>query len=202
MRSAILAVLLTATAYGALSRLLPCSEHRHPSGILLVCHDGIAPWVNASEELKAANSFAMELAQANPDLFGYPTPDFDKGEVVLRIVRPDAERLARVWIASGLDLPAPFGKVRSLPRPTVPVRFEPATRTVALLETIKDDVGPNLKDLPDSNAMSQSGADIARNATRYVVDRESDALLRALAARYGTEALVVEVDPDRPNFHF
>ena len=202
MRAIILAVcvVLIATSCGGLSRLLPCSERRHASGIAIVCREDITPWANATEDLKGTHSFAMELALAYPDSFGYPVPDFEQRQVVLRIVRPDAEIVARRWLASGIDLQEAFGKVRSLPRPMVPLRFETATRSVKQLEGIKDDIGPNLRDLPDADAICQSGPDVRRNATRFTIDRESDALLRALAQRYGTEALVVEIDPARPDF--
>ena len=202
MRAIILAVcvVLIATSCGGLSRLLPCSERRHASGIAIVCREDITPWANATEDLKGTHSFAMELALAYPDSFGYPVPDFEQRQVVLRIVRPDAETVARRWLASGIDLQEAFGKVRSLPRPMVPLRFETATRSVKQLEGIKDDIGPNLRDLPDADAICQSGPDVRRNATRFTIDRESDALLRALAQRYGTEALVVEIDPARPDF--
>jgi len=195
-----LCALLLATSCGPLGRLLPCSERRHSSGITIVCHEEVVLWRDASEELKRTASFALELAMAYPNSFGYPAPDFNKREVVLRVVRSDGDALARTWMATGIDLPAPAGKqVRSLPRPMVPVRFEGTARSVAQLERIKDDVGPNLKELPDSNAIYQSGSDLARNATRFVIERESDALLRALAKRYGTEALVIEINPDRPH---
>jgi hypothetical protein len=166
----------------------PCFERRHASGIALVCAEDIEPWRTASEELKGAFARARELAEANPSAFGYPTPDFAKSELVLRIVRPEGDTIARAWIVSG-----------AVP-PDVPVRLESATRSFAQLAGIQHDVGPNLADLPDSNAIYMSGPDHRRNATRYVIDRESDALLRALAARYGTEALVVEVNPARPNW--
>lgn len=196
-----LCVVVLAASCGALSRLLPCSERRHASGILVVCKDDITPWSSASEEVKGTYSFAMELAQAYPESFGYPFPDFGAREVVLRVIRPEAETIARGWLTSGIDLPASFGKVRSLPRPMAPLRFQPATRSVAQLEQIAHDVGPNLRALPDSDAIWGSGPDIFRNAVRYSIDRESDALLRALAARYGTDALVVEVEPN-PRFGY
>lgn len=176
-----------------------CVERRHASGIALVCTEDIEPWKTASEELKAAVSFAFELAEANPDLFGYPAPDFAKGELIVRIARPGGESISREWIASGVELTRSKAN-RSLPRPGVRVRLEPATRSFGELARIQHDVGPNLAALPDSNAIYQSGPDFGRNATRFVIDHESDALLRALAARYGTAALVVEVNAKRPIF--
>lgn len=195
----LLVVLLVASSCDLVARLVPCVEHRHASGIMIVCPDEIEPWKTASEELKGAVSFAYELAEANPDAFGYPTVDFAKNEVVLRIVRPQGEAIARGWMASGAEIVYPKA-TRSLPRPAVPVRFEPATRSFAQLEQIKHDVGPNLAALPDADAINGSGGDRMRNTARYTVDRESDALLHALAQRYGTDALVVQVDPNGRTF--
>lgn len=196
----LLAVLI-GTSCGVLSRVLPCTERRHGSGLLIVCSDDVEPWKSASEELKGAVNFAFELAQAKPDAFGFPTPDFGANAVVLRIVRPEGETIARAWTASGAEIPMPKATL-SLPRPAVAVRFEAATRSFALLTQIQHDVGPNLAGLPDADAIYQSGPDQQRNATRFVVDRESDALFRALAARYGTDALVIEVDSNRPNIRY
>jgi len=189
---------LVASSCDALSQLVPCVEHRSASGIAVVCREDIEPWKTASEELKGAVSFAFELAEVNPDVFGYPTPDFAKNEVVLRIVRPEAEPIARAWVSSGITVPT-TKEPRVLPRPGVPVRFEAATRSFAQLARIQHDVGPNLADLPDAGLIFQSGPDRMRNATRFTMERESDALLRALARRYGTDGLVVEI---APNPHF
>jgi hypothetical protein len=185
-------VAIVASSCDALGQLVPCVEHRHASGIAVVCREDIEPWKTASEELKGAVSFAFELAEVNPDGFGYPTLDFAKNEVVLRIVRPEAEPIARAWMSSGLEVPT-SKQPRVLPRPSVPVRFEAATRSFAQLARIQHDVGPNLVGLPDANLIFQSGPDRLRNATRFTMERESDVLLRALAHRYGTDALVVEI---------
>jgi hypothetical protein len=134
----------------------------------------------------------------NPDVFGYPMPDFAKNEVVLRIVRPEAEPIARAWISAGIEVPT-IKEPRVLARPAVTVRFESATRSFARLARIQNDIGPSLAGLPDADLIFQSGADRMRNAVRFTIERESDALLRALAGRYGTEALVVEI---APNPHF
>jgi hypothetical protein len=198
---AVLALLVVSSCGGGLRSAGPCFERVHASGIALVCAEDIGPWGTAAEEIKSASSFAWTLAEANPDVFGYPTMDFAKGELVLRIVRPEGEGIARAWIASGAEIPT-WKETRILPRPLVPVRLESATRSFAQLAQIQHDIGPNLAHLPDSNAIYQSAPDNRRNATRYVIDRESDALLRALSARYGTEALVVEVNPARPTWTY
>jgi hypothetical protein len=187
--------LLAATSCDISRKLFPCVERQHPSGITLVCAEDIEPWKDVSEDFKGAFSFARELAEFYPDAFGYPAADLARQEVTLRIVLPEGERLARSWIASGADLPMPKA-TRTIPRPTVPVHLEPASRSFAQLAQIQHDVGPNLAGLPDSNLVYQSGADLHRNATRFTIDHESDALLRALAARYGTEVLVVEIAPN------
>ena len=53
------------------------------------------------------------------------------------------------------------------------------------------------KDLPDGDAIWMTGPDARRNVTVITIDRLSDALLRALAARYGISAIVIRVDPKR-----
>src|SRR2546428_8456899 len=126
----VLLLLLAGSGCEVASRWLlrPCIEHRHVSGIAVVCAVDIAPWAAAPEELKTAFGFALELAEANPEVFGYPTADFANNELVLRIFRPEGETMARAWIASGAELPTPKGP-RTLRRPTVSVRLEPATRS-------------------------------------------------------------------------
>src|SRR2546421_2007904 len=100
-----LILLLAGSGCGIAARWLaaPCVEHRHASGIAIVCGEDIKPWSAASEELKGAFGFALELAQANPELFGYPAPDFVNGELVLRVVRPEGQTIASGWIASGTE---------------------------------------------------------------------------------------------------
>jgi hypothetical protein len=188
-------LLLAATSCDISQRLFPCVERQHPSGLTIVCAENIETWKDVSEDFKGAFSFARELAEFYPHSFGYPAADLSTQEVTLRIVLPDGERLARSWIASGAELPLAKA-TRTIPRPTVPTHLEPATHSFAQLRKIQDDLGPNLAGLPDASAIYQSSADLHRNAVRFTIDHESDALLRALAARYGTEALLVEIAPN------
>lgn len=189
--------LVVTSACGRLSRFVPCFEHRHSSGIAVVCPDDLAPYKAASTELLDAVRSAYELAWANPEFFGYPAPDFRKSQVVVRVVRPEAEALVRQWTTSGIAIAFPK-QSRWLAPPNMGVQLESATRSVAQLLKIQDDVGPNLADVPDASAIYDGSPDWPRNATRFLIDRKSDALLKALAARYGKDALVVEVR-SRPN---
>lgn len=69
-------------------------------------------------------------------------------------------------------------------------------RSFRQLQDIQHGVVPP-KDLPDGDAIYTIHPDTRRNATVITIDRLSDPLLRALAARYGTAAIVIRIDPNR-----
>ena len=149
------------------------------------------------EALKGAASVAWNLAEDHPDALGFPWPNPDTGGLEVRIADPSGEAIVRDWVASGAARTTT--KPGTLPRPQVAVKLVPADRSFRRLLEIQDGSVPP-KDLPDGDAIYAVGADTKRNAIVFTIDRLSDPLLRALAARYGTFAIVIRVDPNRPTF--
>ena len=150
-----------------------------------------------SEELKSAASFGWSLAEDHPDALGFPWANPDTGELEMRITDPSGEAIVRSWIAAGAARTTT--KPGTLPRPQVTVKLVTADRSFRQLIDIQNGSVP-ATDLPDGDAVYETGPDTRRNAIVITVDRLSDPLLRALAARYGTSAIVIRVDPNRPAF--
>lgn len=171
---------------------LPCMERRHDSGLALVCADRIP---DPPEALKAAASFGRDLAEDHPDTLGFPWADPATGELEMRITDPSGEAIVRDWIDHGAARTTV--KPGTLPKPAAPVRLVASDRSFRQLIDIQNGVVP-ATGFPDGDAIYQVGPDAKRNAIVITVDRLSDPLLRALAARYGTTAIVIRVDPDRP----
>jgi hypothetical protein len=88
-----------------------------------------------------------------------------------------------------------------LPKPQVPVKLVPADRSFRQLTDIQNGSIP-ATDLPDGDAIYMTGPDARRNTTVITVDRLSEPLLRALASRYGKDAIVIQVEPNRPRFGY
>jgi hypothetical protein len=188
MRVALTLALFVSLLTSACS-LLPCVERRDASGLLIVCADRIR---DMPEALKAAGSFAWELAEAHPDVFGYPWADPDTGAVELRVTGSGADAFIGEWLA-GTATRGTGDKTLALPRPEVPVRRATVDRSVRQLTEIMNAVTPP-KGLPDADVVWMAGPDLRRNAIVVGIDHESDALLRALAARYGTSAIVIHIE--------
>lgn len=108
---------------------------------------------------------------------------------------PHGEAAAREWIAGNAKRMG--SKPRDLRKPEVPVKFTTVDRSFRLLTGIQHGSVP-ATDLPDGDAIYMTGPDPMRNGTVITIDRLSDPLLRALASRYGTSAIVIRVDPNRP----
>ena len=79
--------------------LLPCTEHRDASGLLVVCDETPR---DMPEALRSAGSFAWELADEHPDAFGLPwaDPDADnmfgsKSEIEVQIVPQGPDQKTR-----------------------------------------------------------------------------------------------------------
>lgn len=161
-----------------------------------MCPDDLKPLTDMPEPLKAAASFAWDLADANPDDFGYPWPNPDTRELEVRVTSPRGEAAAREWIAGNAKRTGskPPLEIR---KPEVPVKFTTVDRSFRLLTGIQHGSVP-ATDLPDGDAIYMTGPDRMRNATVITIDRLSDLLLRALASRYGTSAIVIRVEPNRP----
>jgi hypothetical protein len=169
--------------------LLPCVERAHDSGVLLVCAEPIR---DMPESLKAASSFAYELASQHPDEFGYPWADPDTGELVLRVTGAAADPFVRAW-TTGTATRGTGDKTLPLPRPEVAVKLVTVDRSFRQLEAIKDGAVPP-RGLPDGDLIWQTAPDARRNAVAISIDHLSDALVRALAAKYGTAAIVIRVE--------
>jgi hypothetical protein len=199
VRAAIVFGFLVSALLGACS-LFPCVERRDQSGLLLVCPERMEQYANMSEELKGASSFAWSLAEVHPDDLGYPWANPDTRELELRIAGPGGETAVREWMA-GNAMKSGGGKTMVLPPPAVPVKLVTADRSFRQLQELQNRIVPP-KDLPDGDAIYQTGPDARRNATLITVDRQSAALLSALASRYGTEAIVISVDPNRPRIGY
>jgi len=188
--SALVLGLFSAMILAACS-LLPCVERRHASGLLLTCPERIR---ETPESLKAASSYAYELAEQHPDAFGYPWVDPDTGELEVRVTDPAADVFVRQWIAGGAKR-GTGDKALPLPPPEVPPKLVTVDRSFRQLEGIKDGAVPP-KDLPDGDLIYMTAPDARRNAVTIGIDHQSDALLNALAERYGTAAIVIRIEPN------
>jgi hypothetical protein len=111
--------------------------------------------------------------------FGYPWLHSQTEEVVLRAANAKGEAFAREWIDSGTE---------------VRVRLERVDRSIEQLERIQHAVGPGLAEVPGANRIFQSAPDAEHNRIVFSTDRVNDAMLYALAARFGTEALAVRIE--------
>jgi hypothetical protein len=169
--------------------LLPCVERRHASGLLLVCAE---PVREVPGSLARASSIAWSLAEEHPNEFGFPWPDPDTGRLELRVTGPQAQPFVDEWIA-GNAMRGTGEKAMTLPRPEVPVKLVTVDRSFRQLIDIQNGSVP-AKDLPDGELIWMTGPDWMRNAIVIGVDHESDALLRALAAKYGTSAIVIRIE--------
>lgn len=171
---------------------------RHSSGLQIL--GGVASTAAASpltESLARAWSDALLLADANPEQVGYPWADSANGVLVFPAVNVAGEAVIRQWIQAGAQvtrLKAGQAHAVRLLRPQVPVRAPSVSRSYGQLERIKDDATHLVRaGLPDADAIFQTEPDYEHNRVIVTVDRRSDALLAALANRYGTDALAVRI---------
>jgi hypothetical protein len=165
------------------------AEVRHGSGIALLGPVDrerlLAKW-KMTERLDRSYNQARILSEQFRGDFGYPWLHSQTEEVVLRAANARGDALARAWIQTGTE---------------VVFRLERVDHSIEQLERIKDAVGPGLTDVPGSNRIFSSEPDAEHNRIIYTADRVSDALLRALAARFGTEAVAVRIEPN-PRFGY
>lgn len=191
MRSASFALVIGLVASLLLScSLLPCVERRDESGLLLVCEENVT---GMPEALRDTAASGMTLAMAHPEEFGYPWPDPSTGELEVRIAAPAAEVLIADW-TSGRATQGTGEKTLAIPRPTVAIRRLRPARSVAELVRIQNAVTPPAR-MPDADLVYMAGPDPRHNATLIAIDHTSASLLRALADRYGTEAIVIRIAP-------
>jgi hypothetical protein len=197
----VLLVTVIASGNDAYSAPLSGTEIRHSSGIAVLgpldYPQLFAKW-HMSGQLDRAYNGARILADHNQSAFGYPWQESAADEVVVRIANAEGEALARRWISGGFQQSVPKAGgsvVIDIARPEVQVRLEFVDRSVEQLARIQHSVGPGLADIPGTNRIFQSGPDDERNRIVFVTDRVNDAMLHALAARFGTEALAVRIEP-------
>lgn len=180
--AAALVVMVMAAGSDAWAAPLTGSEVRHSTGIALlgpVDYPRLFAQWKMTERLDRTYNQARILSDQNRGDFGYPWLHSRTEEVVLRAANARGEALARAWIQSGTE---------------VGVRLENVDRSIEQLERIQHAVGPGLAAIPGSNRIFQSGPDAEHNRIVFVTDRISDAMLHALAARFGTEALAVRIE--------
>jgi len=173
----------------------PRPEARHASGLALPTPLPRCFGSSIYEPLAIAYTSARSLAESHPNDFGYPWADRARGELVISLIGPTGEAVARSWMASGATV-ASGTKESVLARPTVPVRFRTVTRSFTQLARLEDDIVAALRAglLPDASVRSFGPDD---EYDRIVMDVQylSDAFAAALVARFGTEAIAVRVDP-------
>jgi hypothetical protein len=172
----------------------PAPERHHRSGLAVV---GPLPHCIAPpfEPLARAYSDARMLAEAYPDAFGYAWDDRVKRELVVSVASPDGERLARSWMATGATVKSGT-KSAVLPPPSVPVRIRSVARSFAQLARLQDDIAAFTRaGVTETSANHMFGPDDEHDRVVIEVDHLTDALATALAARFGTEAIAIRVDP-------
>jgi hypothetical protein len=185
--AAALVVMVMASGSDAWAAPLTGAEVRHSSGIALlgpVDYERLFAQWKMTERLDRSYNQARILSDQYPGDFGYPWLHSQTEEVVLRAATARGDELARAWIQTGTE---------------VVFRLERVEHSIAQLQLVLDAMGPGLKDVPGANRIFQGGPDHERNRIVFSTDRVSDAMLRALAARFGTEALAVRIEPN-PHF--
>lgn len=160
-------------------------EERHESGLAVL--DATTPEVDElPEDVSGALAEATTLTENNPERTGYAWVDRSTGELVIDAADDDGERKAREFRPSDRGHGVKH-KVRRV------------TFSRGHLERVKDeaiDIGPLV---PDGDLIFRTEPDPAANRVVISVERMSDPLLHALAARYGVEAIAIRIDPDRPS---
>ncbi|GIH03291.1 hypothetical protein Rhe02_13580 [Rhizocola hellebori] len=163
-----------ATGYAA------AEEPRHQSGIALVGPADLHP-ARPAEAAAEAFSAAYQLALEHPQEFGYPWLDPKTGSVSVAVTGSAGSSMARQLATAA------------------PAKVRQVSRSLGQLEQIKEEV-TTLQDLrvPDAEAIFMAEPDGEHNRITITVDRLSDNLMAALAKRFGTEAIGVRVQTQRP----
>lgn len=148
--------------------------------------------------LAEAWSTALSVAEhVNPDGLGYPWVDVAAGTLIVSVVNDSGRATIAEWLARGATARGP--KPTVLAAPSVPVRIRYVKDSFAdLNSTLNDSSHLSRSGLPDSKAVWAGAPDYENNRVVITVDRRSDALVTALATRYGTRRIAVRIDPARP----
>ena len=153
--------------------------------------------VPPSRALAQAWSDAQLLAQNSADL-GYPWADSTTGQLVIGTTTPAGDALVQRWIAGGAQFHSQ--KTIDLPRPLIPVRTRSVEFSNRALETIKNDAIRLVQmGVPDADLIYKTEPDWENNRILITLSRQSDALLAALAGKYGTQAIAVRIEPRAPS---
>ena len=158
----------------------PESDAHHRSGLALApgrgpCHASI------DDRLGLAYDRAYRFAEAYPDDLGYPWDDRGNFTLIVSVVTPRGRALAEQWSGLGWE---------------VPVRIRTVARSFAELERIKSDLIDVARlRLPGSEDIRFTMGDSERNRVILGVQRLTDEVAAAVVARYGTEAVAVQVNP-------
>lgn len=198
-------VLMAATPFPPPCRTNPPQpDRRHPSGLLIVApldRCAIRTMGSIDDMLGKAWSDARLLVEANQNVMAPPWGDRARRELVLSVTSADGETIARRWVAQGAVVPAGV-KTAELARPQVPVRFRTVKRSYADLQRLGDEIIEltRAKAVPGTDAIRSFGADEERNAILMEVQSLSDDLAKELVRRFGTEAVIVRVDPSSGPF--
>jgi hypothetical protein len=157
----------------------PESDAHHRSGLALApgrgpCHASI------DDRLGLAYDRAYRFAEANPDDLGYPWDDRGNFTLVVSAVTPRGRMLAKQWSGLGWE---------------VPIRIRTVTRSFAELEQIKHDlIDVARMRLPGSEDIRFTTGDSEHNRVILGVQRLTDEVAATIVARYGTDAVAVQVD--------
>jgi hypothetical protein len=180
--AAALVVMVMASATDAWPVPSTGSEVRHGSGIALLGPEDrarlLAKWKMTQRLDRVYNQVRILSDQYRGD-FGYPWLLSQTEEVVLRAANARGEALAREWIESGTE---------------VRVRLEKVDFSIQELQHIQHSVGPGLAEVPGAGRIFESAPDAEHNRIVFSTDRVNDAMLYALAARFGTQALAVRIE--------
>jgi hypothetical protein len=187
--AAALVVMVMASGSDAWWPLPTGAQVRHGSGIALLGPEDrprlFAKWKMTERLDRVYNQVRILSDQYRGD-FGYPWLLSQTEEVVLRAANARGEALAREWIASGTELR---------------VRMEKVDLSIEELQRIQHSVGPGLAEVPGAGRIFESAPDAEHNRIVFVTDRINDAMLYALAARFGKEALAVRIER-RPTLYY
>jgi hypothetical protein len=158
----------------------PEADARHRSGLALAagrgpCHASI------DDRLGLAYDRAYRFAQEHADDLGYPWDDRGNLTLVVSVVTPRGRELAEQWSGLGWE---------------VRVRTRVVALSFAELERIKDDAIEIARmGLPGSEYIRLTMGDGEHNRVIVGVQRLTDEVAAAIVARYGTEAVAVQIDP-------
>ena len=180
-------------------------ERTHASGIALLPPVDVRRFTREYERvgeatlqpLQIAWSDARDLAEQEPELFGVPWLDIEDRQLVVRLAQPEAEGIARAWMASGYQRGNGTKPAPSLRPTSATVKLERTTRSFAYLRSIMDGSidHPALGLRGGTARVWTIGIDDASQRVVFESDRVVDSFLYALARTYGPDVVALRVNP-------